>query len=192
MAKPVRGRAGRQQRREETLERYGAELAAMIIKQIEPPPGARMMHLGSPGAIALADAVAPFLAHGELVVVAYTYDEMEEIRAALAGVGNVEVINEIDDIDPDEPPYDLITCIVPYHLGRDYVEELLAAGLQLLDMQGTMVLGGDRQQGFERDLQFLGAKGSQVTPLVQNGNLRVVAATKPGRGGGLRYRPETA
>ena len=192
MAKVVRGRAGRMQRREATLERYGAELATMLAKQLNPQPGARVMHLGGPGAITLAEAIAPALATGELVVVVYTYDEMEEARAALAGLGNVEVINDLDDLDPDEPLYDLVTCIVPYNLGRDYVEELLEAGLRLLDRQGTLVLAGDRRQGLERQLHFLAATGSQVTPLAQNGDFKVVSATRPGPGGGLRRRPGTA
>ncbi len=192
MAKVVRGRAGRLQRREELLQRYSEALAPMLLKQLKPAPGARMMHLASPGAVEVAQALAPRLETGELVVVVYTYDEMEEVRAALAGLGNVEVINEIDDLDPDEPPYDLITCIVPYYLGHEYVEELLAAGLRLLAPEGLLVVAGDRQQGFERQLASLQAAGSQVTPLAQNGQLRVVSATKPGPGGGLRRKSATA
>ncbi len=192
MAKITTGRAGRQQRREERLEQYAAELAPLLLKQLKLAPDARVMHLGSPGAIAIGQALAPTFDSGELLIVVYSYDEMEDARAALAGLGNVEVINEIEDLDPDEPPLDIVTCIVPYHQGREYVDELLLFGLRMLSPNGQLVVAGDRQQGFERALETLGGAGSRVTPLVQNGPYRVVSASKPGPGGGLRRRSETA
>lgn len=192
MPKIVRGRAGRQQRREAQLSTYGAELAPMLLKQMRVSPDARILHLGYPGASNVADAIAPALDTGEILLVVYSYDELEETRALLAGAGNVEVINDLDDLDPDEPPYDVVTCIVPYYLGRDYVADLLRTGLDLLTSGGTLFMAGDRQQGFERQLEFLGSIGSRVTPLVQNGQYRVVSATKPTAGGGLRRRPEGA
>jgi hypothetical protein len=192
MAKVVRGRAGRERRREDLLETYAAALAPMLVKQVRPAPSARMMHLGSPGAVHLAEHFAPLLETGELVVMVYTYDEMEEARAALAGLGNVLVINEIEDIDPDEPPYDLMTSIVPYHLGRDYVDDLLLGGLRLLAADGLLYLAGDKQHGFERTLEVLAAAGSRITPVVQVGTMRIVTASKPGPGGGLRRTTLTA
>ena len=188
MAKVVRGSAGRLQRREEMLEHYGNSLATLMIKQVRPSPGDRIMHLGSPGAIAVAEALAPALDPGELVVVVYTYDETEEARAALAGLGNVEVISDLEDLDPDEPPYDIITCIVPYHLRKDDVDSLISAALRLMSPDGIMYLAGDKQQGFERNVALVRAEGSEVTPLVQSGQLRMVTATRPGPGGGLRRR----
>lgn len=163
----------------------------MLLKQLKLASGARVMHLGSPGAVVVAQTLAPALETGDLLIVVYSYDEMEEARAALAGFGNVEVINDIEDLDPDEPPFDTVTCIAPYQQGRDYVAELLATGLRLLTDEGTLLLAGDRQQGFERYVEALGAAGSRVTPLVQNGQYRVVAAAKPVEGGGLRRRSET-
>lgn len=192
MPKIVRGRAGRQQRREESLTHYNTELAAMLLKQLRISPAARIVHLGAPGAITVAEAIAPGLETGELLVVVYSYDELEEARASLAGIGNVEVINDFDDLDPDEPPFDVVTCIVPYYLGRDYVAELLRTGLNLMAREGTLFLAGDRQQGFERQIEFLGSIGSRVTPLVQNGQYRVISAAKPTGGGGLRRRTESA
>ena len=192
MAKVVTGRAGRERRREERFEQYAIDVAPMLLRQLKLTPEARIMHLGSPGATAIAEAIAPNLVGGELLIVVYTYDEMEDLRAALAGLGNVEVINEIEDVDPDEPPFDVITSIVPYQHGRDYVDDLLASGLRLLSPSGTLFLAGDRQQGFERHIEALGAAGSRVKTLVQNMHYRVVAASKPTGGGGLRPRSTTA
>src|SRR5919199_6792649 len=166
MAKLVTGRAGRQQRREERLEQYAAELAPLLLKQLKLTPNARVMHLGSPGAIAIGQALAPTFESSELLIVVYSYDEMEDARAALAGLGNVEVINDIEDLDPDEPPFDTVTCIAPYQHGRDYVQGLLEVGLRLLSPGGLLFLGGDRQQGLEQHLEALGSRGSRVTTLV--------------------------
>jgi 16S rRNA G1207 methylase RsmC len=188
MPKMVRGSAGRIQRREEIMERYGANLAMMLLKQLKQPGDGRMMHLGTPGAIAFAQGVAPLLETGELVVVVFSYDDMEDARAALAGLGNVEVINELDDLDPDEPSYDTITCTVPYNRGHEYTARLLETALRLLSPTGTLLVGGDRQQDFERDIGFLRESGSTVTQVAQEGQLRLVSATKPTRGGGLRAR----
>jgi hypothetical protein len=164
----------------------------MLIKQVRPGPDVRMMHLGHPGAVQIAETYAPVLETGELVVVVYTYDEMEETRAALAGLGNVEVINEIEDLDPDDPPYAIMTAIVPYHLGRAYVDKLLLNGVRLLAADGLLYIAGDRQQGFERHLEILAAAGSRITPVVQVGTMRVVTASRPGPSGGLRRASTTA
>ncbi len=192
MAKVVTGRAGRERRREEQLEQYAADVTPMLLRQLKLAPETHIMHLGSTGATAIAEAIAPNLIGGEMLIVVYTYDEMEELRAALAGLGNVEVINEIEDVDPDEPPFEIITSIVPYQHGRDYVDELLASGLRLLSPSGTLVVAGDRQQGFERHLEALAASGSRVTTLTQNVHYRVASATKPTGGGGLRRKSATA
>jgi hypothetical protein len=192
MPKVIRGRAGREQRREDLLESYTAALAPMLVKQLRVAPDARMMHLGSPGAVLIAETFAPALETGELVVVVYSYDEMEETRAALAGLGNAEVINEIEDVDPDEPPYNVMTSIVPYHLGYNYVNDLLASGLRLLTSDGLLYLAGDRQHGFERHLEHLAGVGSRITPVVQVGTLRIVTASKPGPRGGLRRSSSTS
>lgn len=167
------------------MERYGASLATMLLKQVKQPANGRMMHLGTPGAIAFAQGVAPLLEAGELVVVVFSYDDMEDARAALAGLGNVEVINELDDLDPEEEPYDIITCTVPYNRRHDYTQKLLATALRLLSPGGTLLVGGDRQQDFDRDLGFLRGTGSTVTQVAQEGQLRLMSATKPVRGGGL-------
>ncbi len=188
MAKVITGRAGRQKRREERLEDYAAALVPMMLKQIKFTPESRILLLGSPGVVQLADNLAHALTTGEILIVVFTYDEMEDTRAALAGLGNVEVINEFEDIDPDEPPFDVAVSLAPYHQGREYVDRLLQAGLELLAAEGTLFVGGDKQQGFERTVEALGALGSQVTPVVQNGQYRIVAASKPRRGGGLRPR----
>jgi hypothetical protein len=66
MAKLITGRAGRQQRREERLEQYAAELAPLLLKQLKHAPTSRVMHLGSPGAIAVGQALAPTFTTGEL------------------------------------------------------------------------------------------------------------------------------
>jgi hypothetical protein len=192
MAKVVRGRAGREQRREDQLDTYAAALTPMLVKQVRAAPDVRMMHLGSPGAVQIAETFAPVVATGEIIVMVYTYDEMEEARAALAGLGNVQVINEIEDLDPDEPPYNLMTSIVPYHLGRDYVDDLLVNAVRFLAPDGLLYLAGDRQHGFDRNLEHLAAVGSRITPVVQVGTMRIVTAAKPGPGGGLRRTLTTA
>lgn len=192
MPKVVRGRAGREQRREDVLESYTASLVPMLLKQVRVVPNANMLHVGSPGAVYLAESFAPLLATGELVVMVYTYDEMEETRSALAGLGNVHVINEIADIDPDEPPYALMTSILPYNLGRDYVDEMLLQAIRLLASDGLFYLAGDKQHGFERSLETLVAAGSRITPVVQVGTMRIVTASKPGPTGGLRRASTTS
>lgn len=192
MPKVVRGRAGREQKREEVLDTYTESLVPMLLKQVRPGPNVHMIHLGTPGAIQLAEAFAPQLATGELVVMVYTFDEMEEARAALAGLGNVLVINEIEDIDPDEPPYALMTSIIPFYLGRDYVNKMLINGIRLLAGDGLLYIAGDKQHGFERHLEALTAAGSRITPVVQVGTMRIVTASRPGPTGGLRRVTTTA
>ena len=188
MPKIIRGSAGAIQRREEIMERYGTSLATMLLKQIKHPANDRLMHLGTPGAITFAQGIAPLLASGELVVVVFTYDDMEEARAALAGLGNVHVINELEDLDPDDPLYDIITCTVPYYQGHEYTQKLLETGLRLLSPTGTLYIAGDRQQEFDRDTSYLRGLGSTLTQVAQEGQLRIMSATKPLRGGGLRMR----
>lgn len=187
MPKPIHGSAGRLRQREEQREQYGVRLATMLIQQARYTPTARVLHLGSPGAIQFVQDVAPQLYNGELLLIVYTYDELEEARAALAGLGNVQVINEINDIDPDEPPFDLVTCIIPYQMRRPDIELLLDAGLRLLASTGTFYLAGDRHHDWERTTDWLTAQGMELTPLIQNGQFRIATAGKPVRGG-LRQR----
>lgn len=182
MAKAVRGRAGRMQKRSEIMDTYGATLADMLRSQVRPEPNERVLILGSAGVAQLADDVAPRLDSGEIVVCVYTFDELEDTRAALAGVGNVHVINDLDDLDEDEPPFDLVVCIAAYHLGREAAIEQIEAGLARLADSGTFYLAGDKQQEFDRyveavsvlarDVQQLAAKGQYRVVSVQGRNLR--------------------
>jgi 16S rRNA G1207 methylase RsmC len=158
------------------LESYGAALAQMLLSQVRPKPSDRVLHIGSAGAVRLAEQLATRLEDGELVVLVHTYDELEDTRAGLAGFGNVHVINEFDDLDPDEPPFDLVTCIVPYYLSRDTVRELIEYGVTQLTPKGTFYLGGDKQQELARFEEMLAAYMRQTQQLATNGQYRVVAA----------------
>jgi 16S rRNA G1207 methylase RsmC len=176
MARATRGRAGREQRREESLAAYGATLAQMLQAQIRPDSGERMLHLGRPGATQLATQMAHRLDTGEVVVCVYTYDELEEARAELAGLGNVHVINELDDLDEGEPPFDIVTCIAPYHLGRDAVVAYIEQGLDRLAPNGAFYLGGDRQLEMDRYVEALSRRVHDVKEVASNGQYRVVVA----------------
>lgn len=191
MAKIVRGRAGRLNKRNEILEAYGTTLAHMIQAPIRPHPGDRLLHLGSPGAAHFAEHVAGRLETGELVICVYTYDELEDTRAVLAGLGNVHVINDLDDLDEDEPPFDIVSCVAPFHLGRDTVIEQITLGLARLAPAGTFYLAGDKQHEFERYVEALSALAREVQQIASNGQYRVVAVQarnirKSGRIGGRR------
>lgn len=175
MAKIVRGRAGRMQKRSEILDTYGATLAQMVQAPIRPDPASRVLHIGSPGATQIAQQLAPRLETGELVVCVYTFDELEDTRAALAGLGNVHVIDDLPELDEDEPPFDIVTCIAPYQLGRDTVIEQIEQGLALLAPGGTFYLGGDKQHEFERYVEALGRLAHTVQPIAANGQYRVVS-----------------
>lgn len=157
------------------LDTYGATLAQMLLSQVRPKAQARVLHLGNAGAVRLAEQLAEQLAEGELVILVHTYDELEDVRAALAGFGNVHVINEFDDLDPDEPPFDIVTCIAPYNLGRDTVRELIAYGVNQLASQGTFFLAGDKQQEMARYEEMLGSYARNMQSLANNGQYRVVA-----------------
>src|SRR3712207_6089884 len=104
MPKAVRGRAGREGRRSAILANYGATLAPMILSQSKLGPEDRVLVLGSPGAVELASAFALRLSSGEVVVCVYTFEEVEDARAGLAGLGNVNVIDDLAELDEDEPP----------------------------------------------------------------------------------------
>jgi hypothetical protein len=184
MTRVTRGRAGREQRREDELERYGATLAQMLRGQIQPQSSERVLHIGSPGATQLADHVAHRLATGEIVVCVYTFDEMEEARAVLAGLGNVHVINELEDLDEDEPPFDIVSCIAPYNLGRDRVIAYIEEGIARLSPGGTFYLAGDRQHEFDRYLETVRRLAHESREVASNGQFRVVAV----QGGNLRKR----
>jgi 16S rRNA G1207 methylase RsmC len=191
MAKIVRGRAGRLNKRNEILEAYGETLARMIQGPIRAQPSDRVLHLGSPGATQVAEQLAPRLETGELVLCVYTYDELEDARAALAGVGNVLVINDLADLDEDEPPFDIVSCIAPYHLGRDTVIEQIEHGLARLAPDGAFYLAGDKQHEFDRYVEALSALAREVKEIASNGQYRVVAMQarnirKTGRIGGRR------
>jgi hypothetical protein len=60
------------------MNTYGTELAPMLLKQMRVSPSARILHLGYPGASDVADAIAPALDTGEMLLVVYSYDELEE------------------------------------------------------------------------------------------------------------------
>ena len=175
MAKIVRGRAGRLNKRNEILEVYSTTLAQMIQGPIRPHADGRLLHLGSPGAVQVAEYLAPRLETGELVICVYTYDELEDTRAALAGLGNVHVINDLADLDEDEPPFDIVSCIAPYHLGRDTVIEQIEHGVARLSPEGTFYLAGDKQHEFDRYVEALSTLAREVQQLASNGQYRVVS-----------------
>jgi 16S rRNA G1207 methylase RsmC len=175
MAKSLRGRAGRMAKKEENLAQYGAELARMLLSHVRPRPEDRILHIGSIGAAQFGEQLAPRLINSELILLVYTYDELEDTRAALAGIGNIHVINEIGDLDEDEPPFDIISCILPYHLGREAVEEVIDQGLERLARTGVMYIAGDKQRDLDRYLPVLETRARSVRQLSSNGQLRVVA-----------------
>ncbi len=175
MARAIRGRAGRENRRSELLAEYGATLAPMILSQARPDPDARVLVLGSPGAVELATALALRLSSGEVVVCVYTFDEVEEARAGLAGLGNVNVIDELSELDEDEPPFDLITCIAPYYLGRDAVISLIEEGVQRMQPGGLFLLAGDKQQELARYSEALSALATETRQVGERGQYRVLA-----------------
>ncbi|HEX6291735.1 MAG TPA: class I SAM-dependent methyltransferase [Herpetosiphonaceae bacterium] len=191
MPRVVRGRAGRMLKRNEILTEYGSTLARMMQAQIRPDPGTRILHLGSPGATELAEYLAPQLDASELVICVYTFDELEDTRAALAGLGNVHVINDLEDLDEDEPPFDIVSCIAPFHLGRDTVIELIDQGVARLAADGALYLGGDKQHEFDRYVEALGMLIRDPQQIASRGQYRIVAAQgrnlrKAGRIGGRR------
>jgi NADPH:quinone reductase-like Zn-dependent oxidoreductase len=175
MAKVIRGRAGRMEKKATILDTYGTTLAQMLLNQVRPRPTDRVLHLGSAGAVRVAEQLAERLAEGEMVVLVHTYDELEDTRAALAGFGNVHVINEADDLDPDEPPFPIVTCIAPYNLGRDAVRDLIAYGVGQLAPQGTFYLAGDKQQEMARYEEMLSGYARTTQVLANNGQYRVVS-----------------
>lgn len=189
MPKPTRGRAGREGRRSEQRDSYGAELAALLGKQLRFQPTFQMLHLGYPGAIALLSEVAGKLTEGELTVLVYSFDELEETQAALSKYSNVQVVNEFEEL-PRYVEYDVITSIVPYHLGQPYIEQLLRMGLARLKSTGVFMLGGDRQHEFERYLTVLQSLASPIATVATNGSLRVVQVEAGARRRGtLIFRP---
>jgi 16S rRNA G1207 methylase RsmC len=175
MAKVTTGRAGREQKRAEILEAYGSTLARMLQSQVRPDAAARVLHIGSPGAAQFAEHLAPKLETGELVICVYTYDEVEDTRAALAGIGNVHVIDDLADLDEDEPLFDVVSCIAPFQLGRDTVIAQIEQGLALLAAGGTLYLAGDRQHEFDRYVEALSALARDVQQIAANGQYRVVS-----------------
>lgn len=185
MAKITRGRAGRMEKKATIRDTYGTTLAQMLLSHVRPQANARVLHLGSAGAARFAEQLAQRLEEGELIVLVYTYDELEDTRAALAGIGNVHVINEFDDLDPDEPPFDIVSCIAPYHLGRDTVQTLIEYGISQLTPEGSLYLAGDKQQEFDRYEEMLSSYARSTQQLSANGQYRVVAVhgrdLRPGR-----------
>src|SRR3712207_1710481 len=145
MSRQLRGRAGRMARKETDLAEYGASLAGLLATQLRPQPNDRVLQIGSPGASQLGELLAPRLGMSDLVILVHTYDELEDVRAALAGLGNVHVINEIDDLDEDEQPFNIVSCVAPYQLGRDAVLELIEQGLGWLAPDGVFYLAGGKQ-----------------------------------------------
>lgn len=190
MPKAIKGRAGRENRRTEQLAEYGATLAPMILSQAKPEPDARVLVLASPGAIDLATALALRLGRGEVVVCVYTFDEVEEARAGLAGLGNVHVIDDIAELDEDEPPFDLVTCIAPYYLGRDAVIALIEEGVRRIAPTGVFFLAGDKQQEFGRYSEALSALADETRQVSERGQYRVLLLRGENvrRGGRVRSR----
>jgi len=190
MPRAIRGRAGRENRRSEQLAEYGATLAPMILNQAKPDPDARVLVLGSPGAIELATAFALRLGSGEVVVCVYTFDEVEEARAGLAGLGNVNVIDDLAELDEEEPPFDLVTCIAPYQLGRDAVIGLIEEGVRRMKPSGVFYLAGDKQQDFGRYSEALSALADETRQVAERGQYRVLAlrGEHVRRGGRLRTK----
>ena len=190
MSRQLRGRAGRMARKETDLAQYGASLAGLLATQLRPQPNDRVLHIASPGASQLGELLAPRLGMSELVILVHTYDELEDVRAALAGLGNVHVINEIDDLDEDEQPFNIVSCVAPYQLGRDTVLELIEQGLRWLAPDGVFYLAGSNQHDFERYVQALTAHAREVSEVAGNGHQRVVAVRgrniRPGGGIGRR------
>ncbi len=176
MGKVTRGRAGRESKRDEIFAEYGSTLAQMLRSQLRLAGTERVLHLGSPGAAQVGEQIATQLSTGELVLCVYTFDELEETRASLAGLGNAHVINDIADLDEDEPPFDIVSCIAPYHLGRDTVIEQIEVGVARLAGEGTFILAGDRQHDFDRYVEALSSLARNVQPLVGNGQYRIVSA----------------
>ena len=176
MTRATRGRAGREIKRDEIYEAYGAALAQMLRGQMKLDGAERVLHLGSPGATEIAEDIAVRLTTGELVVCVYTFDELEETRAALAGIGSVHVINDFDDLDEDEPPFDLVSCAAPYYLGRDTVIEMIEFGVSQLAPDATFLLAGDRQHEMDRYVDALSTLARDVQQVSNNGQYRVVAA----------------
>ena len=176
MGKMVRGRAGRMNKRTEILEEYSTVLAQMLQSQLRPAPTDRVLHLGSPGATLVAAALAPALGTGEVVVYVYTYDELEDTRAALAGLGNIHVINDLDDLDEDEPPFDIVSCIAPYQLGRDKVIQMIEDGIARLAATGTLYLAGDKHHEFDRYVEALDVLTRDAHEVATKGQYRVVVA----------------
>lgn len=175
MTKFNRGRAGRETKRAELLTEYGSTLAQMLANQIKPKPDARVLHIGSPGATHFAEIIAPRLVTSDLVICVYTFDELEETRAALAGLGNVHVINDLEDLDEDEPPFDIVSCIAPYPLGREAVIELIEQGVACMALTGTCYVAGDRQHELDRYTEALGRLARTVQQLADRGQYRVVS-----------------
>lgn len=175
MGKAVRGRAGREGKRDEIFEQYSSALAHLLQAQMRPNGAERILHLGSPGANQLGEQLAIRLTTGELVICVYTFDELEETRAALAGIGNVHVINDLEDLDEDEPPFDIVSCIAPYHLGRDTVVEQIEIGVARLASTGMFYLAGDKQREFDRYSEALSSLARDVQQIASRGQYRVVS-----------------
>ncbi len=175
MGKVQRGRAGRENKREEVFAQYGAALAQMLRGPLRLAGTERVLHLGSPGAAQVGEQIATQLSTGELVLCVYTFDELEDTRAALAGLGNAHVINDIEDLDEDEPPFDVVSCIAPYQLGRDAVIEQIEIGVARLAPEGLFILAGDRQHEFDRYAEALSSLARDVQQVAANGQYRIVS-----------------
>jgi 16S rRNA G1207 methylase RsmC len=191
MAKTMKGRAGRENKRDEIFEEYGIALSQLLTAQIRLHGNERVLHIGSAGATLVANQLAARLATGELIVYVYTFDELEDTRAALAGIGNVHVINDVDDIDEDEPPFDVVSCIPSYHLGRDTAIEQLEFGISRLAGEGTLYIAGDKQREFDRFAEALSSVARDVQQIAAKGQYRVVSVNgrnirKAGRISGRR------
>ncbi|MBA3945678.1 MAG: methyltransferase [Herpetosiphonaceae bacterium] len=189
MPKVLRGRAGREDRRSDQIDTYGAELAQLLLGQLRPRPADHILHLGNPGVIPLVTNLAPRVPSGSITALVYSYDELVATQAALAAFEQVIVANEWAEIDP-LVRFDLITSVVPYHLGVAYVEQILTVALQQLKPTGGLLIAGDQYHEFDRYLGLLRTLVTGMQTVATSGQNRVVQveARAVKRKGGLVKR----
>ncbi len=189
MAKVLRGRAGREDRRSDQIDTYGSELAQLLLGQMRPRPTDHILHLGNPGVIPLLTNLAPRVAGGTITALVYSYDELIATQSALAAFEQVTVVNEWAEIDP-RARFDLISSVVPYHLGVAYVEQILTVALQQLKPSGGLLIAGDQYHDFDRYLTLLRTLVTSMQTVATSGQNRIVQveARAVKRKGGLIKR----
>lgn len=173
MAKLVRGRAGREDRKSDQRDTYGSDLALLLAKNVRPQPTAHLLHLGAPGLIPLVSDLAPRMQAGKITALVYSYDELAAAQAALAPYPNVQIINEWDEL-PLDTTYNLATSIIPYYLGDDYIQQIFVTAFEQLKSSGLLVVGTDRRHDGEHYITLLSSIASPVTTLATSAHLRIV------------------